>query len=83
MISNREKKLVGGDNLVLLFSLCRPRVLEMDKEENRRSVILPRWKQRSSSSSETLRRRSHESVAGYSGPDDSMDSPRRVKMRRH
>ncbi|XP_048871138.1 RNA demethylase ALKBH5-like [Brienomyrus brachyistius] len=61
----------------------RPRILEMDKEENRGSVILPRWRQRSSSSSENFRRRSHESAAGNSGPDDSMDSPRRVKMRRH
>ncbi|KAJ8413506.1 hypothetical protein AAFF_G00080130 [Aldrovandia affinis] len=61
----------------------RPRVLEMDKEENRRSVVLPRHRRRSGSRSENFWRRSHEATRSYSDPDDSPNSARKVKMRRH
>ncbi|XP_018594856.1 RNA demethylase ALKBH5 [Scleropages formosus] len=60
----------------------RPRILEMDKEENRRSVIPPRRRQRSGSGSEHWRR-SHEAAGSYSQPDDSSSFVRKVKMRRH
>lgn len=59
----------------------RPRILEMDKEENRRSV--PRYRRRSDSSSENFWRRSHEATRSYNDPDDSPNSARKVKMRRH
>ncbi|KPP59655.1 RNA demethylase ALKBH5-like [Scleropages formosus] len=62
--------------------LRRPRILEMDKEENRRSVIPPRRRQRSGSGSEHWRR-SHEAAGSYSQPDDSSSFVRKVKMRRH
>ncbi|KAL4624459.1 RNA demethylase ALKBH5 [Arapaima gigas] len=61
----------------------RPRILEMDKEENRRSVIPPRRRQRSGSGSESFWRRSHEAAGSYSQPDDSASFVRKVKMRRH
>uniref|UniRef100_A0A8C5PV68 RNA demethylase ALKBH5 n=1 Tax=Leptobrachium leishanense TaxID=445787 RepID=A0A8C5PV68_9ANUR len=62
----------------------RPRVLEMDKEENRRSVLLPKPRRRSHFSSENYWRRSHEHVDTYSEIGDDEGSPaRKVKMRRH
>ncbi|XP_066545290.1 RNA demethylase ALKBH5 [Amia ocellicauda] len=61
----------------------RPRILEMDKEENRRSVILPRHRRRSGSSSENLWRRSYEAAGSSDEPDDNASSARKVKMRRH
>ncbi|XP_006637193.1 RNA demethylase ALKBH5 [Lepisosteus oculatus] len=61
----------------------RPRILEMDKEENRRSVILPRHRRRSGFSSENFWRRSHEAAGSSDEPDDHASSARKVKMRRH
>ncbi|KAG7491933.1 hypothetical protein MATL_G00009260 [Megalops atlanticus] len=61
----------------------RPRILEMDKEENRRSAVFPRHRRRSGSSAENFWRRSHESARSYDHPDDSANSARKVKMRRH
>lgn len=60
---------------------CRPRILEMDKEENRRSVLLPTHRRRSSFSSENYWRKSYESGEDCS---EAAGSPaRKVKMRRH
>ncbi|XP_063286724.1 RNA demethylase ALKBH5 [Pelobates fuscus] len=62
----------------------RPRILEMDKEENRRSVLLPKPRRRSNFSSENYWRRSYEYVDTYSEIGDDEGSPaRKVKMRRH
>ncbi|XP_053327711.1 RNA demethylase ALKBH5 [Spea bombifrons] len=62
----------------------RPRILEMDKEENRRSVLLPKPRKRSNFSSENYWRRSYESVDGYGEIGEDEGSPaRKVKMRRH
>ncbi|MGH0138026.1 UNVERIFIED_CONTAM: hypothetical protein FKN15_027007 [Acipenser sinensis] len=61
----------------------RPRVLEMDKEENRRSVILPEHRRKRGSSSENYWRRSHEASDSYDDTDDNANSARKVKMRRH
>ncbi|XP_007909475.1 RNA demethylase ALKBH5 [Callorhinchus milii] len=60
----------------------RPRILEMDKEENRRSVILPKHRRRSDCSAENYWRRPPDSPE--QGDAGAMDSPvRKVKMRRH
>ncbi|XP_053550700.1 RNA demethylase ALKBH5 [Bombina bombina] len=62
----------------------RPRILEMDKEENRRSVLLPKQRRRNQFSSENYWRRSYEYVDTYSEVgDDEGSPPRKVKMRRH
>ncbi|OCT61759.1 hypothetical protein XELAEV_18047788mg [Xenopus laevis] len=62
----------------------RPRVLEMDKEENRRSVLLPKQRRRSHFSSENYWRRSHDYVDTYTETGEDEGSPvRKVKMRRH
>ncbi|XP_030742351.2 RNA demethylase ALKBH5, partial [Echinops telfairi] len=59
----------------------RPRILEMDKEENRRSVLLPTHRRRGSFSSENYWRKSYESTEDCS---EAASSPtRKVKMRRH
>lgn len=59
---------------------CRPRILEMDKEENRRSVLLPTHRRRGSFSSENYWRKSYESE----DCSEAAGSPtRKVKMRRH
>uniref|UniRef100_A0A2K6T0D9 RNA demethylase ALKBH5 n=1 Tax=Saimiri boliviensis boliviensis TaxID=39432 RepID=A0A2K6T0D9_SAIBB len=59
----------------------RPRILEMDKEENRRSVLLPTHRRRGSFSSENYWRKSYESAEDCS---EAAGSPaRKVKMRRH
>ncbi|XP_032125107.1 RNA demethylase ALKBH5, partial [Sapajus apella] len=59
----------------------RPRILEMDKEENRRSVLLPTHRRRGSFSSENYWRKSYESSEDCS---EAAGSPaRKVKMRRH
>ncbi|XP_069066196.1 RNA demethylase ALKBH5 isoform X2 [Pleurodeles waltl] len=68
--------------------LRKPRILEMDKEENRRSVLLPKHSRRSNFSSENYWRRSYEYTGDYEdeGPEEVIedDSPaRKVKMRRH
>ncbi|KAM4698104.1 RNA demethylase ALKBH5 [Rhinophrynus dorsalis] len=60
----------------------RPRILEMDKEENRRSVLLPKQRRRSHFSSENYWRRSYDYVDTDMG-DDEGSPPRKVKMRRH
>lgn len=66
---------------VLALSPCRPRILEMDKEENRRSVLLPTHRRRGSFSSENYWRQSYESAEDCS---EAAGSPaRKVKMRRH
>ncbi|XP_075421201.1 RNA demethylase ALKBH5, partial [Ascaphus truei] len=62
----------------------RPRILEMDKEENRRSVLLPKQRRRSNFSSENYWRRSYEYVDTYEDTEEDEGSPaRKVKMRRH
>ncbi|OCT64457.1 RNA demethylase ALKBH5 [Xenopus laevis] len=62
----------------------RPRILEMDKEENRRSVLLPKQRRRSHFSSENYWRRSHDHVDTYTETGEDEGSPvRKVKMRRH
>uniref|UniRef100_A0A8C4SJC9 RNA demethylase ALKBH5 n=1 Tax=Erpetoichthys calabaricus TaxID=27687 RepID=A0A8C4SJC9_ERPCA len=61
----------------------RPRILEMDKEENRRSVILPEHRRRTSYSSENYWRRSYDISESYEDADDDVNSVRKVKMRRH
>ncbi|XP_075035322.1 RNA demethylase ALKBH5 [Mixophyes fleayi] len=62
----------------------RPRVLEMDKEENRRSVILPKPRRRSNFSSENYWRRPYDYVDTYTDMGEDEGSPvRKVKMRRH
>ncbi|XP_008046237.2 RNA demethylase ALKBH5-like, partial [Carlito syrichta] len=59
----------------------RPRILEMDKEENRRSVLMPTHRRRGSFSSENYWRKSYESAEDCS---EAAGSPaRKVKMRRH
>ncbi|KAG9343030.1 hypothetical protein JZ751_015248, partial [Albula glossodonta] len=63
----------------------RPRILEMDKEENRRSAGLWRHKRRSVSSSENFWRRSHEAAGSYEEPSNTTTTTnpnRKVKMRR-
>ncbi|KAG8549837.1 hypothetical protein GDO81_019632, partial [Engystomops pustulosus] len=62
----------------------RPRVLEMDKEENRRSVLLPKPRRRSNFSSENYWRRPHDHMDSYTETGEEDHSPvRKVKMRRH
>ncbi|XP_056391547.1 RNA demethylase ALKBH5 [Hyla sarda] len=62
----------------------RPRILEMDKEENRRSVLLPKPSRRSNFSSENYWRRPYDYVDNYTDTGEDEDSPvRKVKMRRH
>ncbi|XP_036408939.1 RNA demethylase ALKBH5-like [Megalops cyprinoides] len=62
----------------------RPRILEMDKEENRRSAGVWRPRRQSISSSENFWRRSHEAAGSYEEPgNNSVNSARKVKMRRH
>ncbi|KAG8433343.1 hypothetical protein GDO86_017574 [Hymenochirus boettgeri] len=61
----------------------RPRILEMDKEENRRSVILPKQRRRSHFSSENYWRRSDEYMDTYIETRDEGSPVRKVKMRRH
>ncbi|XP_073492475.1 RNA demethylase ALKBH5 [Aquarana catesbeiana] len=62
----------------------RPRILEMDKEENRRSVLLPKPRRRSIVSSENYWRRPYEYVDSYTDTGEDEGSPaRKVKMRRH
>lgn len=59
----------------------RPRILEMDKEENRRSVLLPAHRRGGRFSSENYRRKSYEPGEDCS---EAAGSPaRKVKMRRH
>ncbi|KAJ1072151.1 hypothetical protein K5549_015886, partial [Capra hircus] len=59
----------------------RPRILEMDKEENRRSVLLPAHRRAGRFSSENYRRKSYEPGEDCS---EAAGSPaRKVKMRRH
>lgn len=61
----------------------RPRILEMDKEENRRSVVLPKSRRRSIISSENCRR-PYDYVDNYTDTGEDEGSPaRKVKMRRH
>lgn len=64
-----------------LGSPHRPRILEMDKEENRRSVLLPAPRRRGGLSSENYWRQAAEAggdcSAATGGP------ARKVKMRRH
>ncbi|XP_072273545.1 RNA demethylase ALKBH5 [Pyxicephalus adspersus] len=62
----------------------RPRILEMDKEENRRSVVLPKSRRRSHFSSENHWRRPYDYVDNYTDTGEDEGSPaRKVKMRRH
>ncbi|XP_030066939.1 RNA demethylase ALKBH5 [Microcaecilia unicolor] len=66
----------------------RPRILEMDKEENRRSVLLPKHRRQSNFSSENYWRRSYEYTdyyeeGGEEEEDDDSSPARKVKMRRH
>ncbi|XP_067859193.1 RNA demethylase ALKBH5 [Heptranchias perlo] len=65
----------------------RPRILEMDKEENRRSVILPKHRRRSDCATENYWRRTHDCVDDDDDEGEEgggVDSPvRKVKMRRH
>ncbi|XP_015673332.1 RNA demethylase ALKBH5 [Protobothrops mucrosquamatus] len=65
----------------------RPRILEMDKEENRRSVLLPKHRRRSHFSSENYWRKSYEYTEDFEEEEDEEEdegSPtRKVKMRRH
>lgn len=73
---NKDPNLTRPDSL---FS-CRPRVLEMDKEENRRPSNSSHHRRHSISSSENYWRRGDD--------DDDSDkhresSGRNVKMRRH
>ncbi|XP_066221125.1 RNA demethylase ALKBH5 [Saccopteryx leptura] len=58
----------------------RPRILEMDKEENRRSVLLPTHRRRGSLSSENYWRKSYEPAEDCS---EAGSPTRKVKMRRH
>ncbi|XP_010841471.1 PREDICTED: RNA demethylase ALKBH5 [Bison bison bison] len=59
----------------------RPRILEMDKEENRRSVLLPAHRRAGRFSSENYRRKSYEPGEDCS---EAAGSPaRKGKMRRH
>ncbi|KAK9392980.1 RNA demethylase ALKBH5 [Crotalus adamanteus] len=64
----------------------RPRILEMDKEENRRSVLLPKHRRRSHFSSENYWRKSYEYTEDFEEEEEEEEegSPtRKVKMRRH
>ncbi|XP_023509416.1 RNA demethylase ALKBH5 isoform X2 [Equus przewalskii] len=61
--------------------LRKPRILEMDKEENRRSVLLPTHRRRGSFSSENYWRKSYES--GEDCSEAAGGPARKVKMRRH
>lgn len=63
--------------------LVRPRILEMDKEENRRSVLLPKHRRRSNFSSENYWRRSYEYTEDYDEEEEDGSPARKVKMRRH
>lgn len=63
--------------------LHRPRILEMDKEENRRSVLLPKHRRRSSFSSENYWRRSYEYTEDCDEEEEDGSPARKVKMRRH
>lgn len=70
----------------LLFVIFRPRILEMDKEENRRSVLLPKHRRRSHFSSENYWRKSYEYTEDLEEEEEEEEdgSPtRKVKMRRH
>uniref|UniRef100_A0A7M4G192 RNA demethylase ALKBH5 n=1 Tax=Crocodylus porosus TaxID=8502 RepID=A0A7M4G192_CROPO len=57
----------------------RPRILEMDKEENRRSVLLPKHRRRSNFSSENYWRRSYEYTEDYDEEEED-GSPARKLM---
>lgn len=70
-------------SLPLSLSLHRPRILEMDKEENRRSVLLPKHRRRSSFSSENYWRRSYEYTEDCDEEEEDGSPARKVKMRRH
>ncbi|XP_010290268.1 PREDICTED: RNA demethylase ALKBH5, partial [Phaethon lepturus] len=61
----------------------RPRILEMDKEENRRSVLLPKHRRRSNFSSENYWRRSYEYTEDCDEEEEDGSPARKVKMRRH
>ncbi|KAM4631808.1 RNA demethylase ALKBH5 [Discoglossus pictus] len=61
----------------------RPRILEMDKEENRRSVLLPKQRRRSNFTSENYWRRSYGSDTYSEMGGDEGSPTRKVKMRRH
>ncbi|XP_035195692.1 RNA demethylase ALKBH5 [Oxyura jamaicensis] len=61
----------------------RPRILEMDKEENRRSVLLPKHRRRSNFSSENYWRRSYEYTEDCEEEEEDGSPARKVKMRRH
>lgn len=74
----------GGCAVTLLsLSLRRPRILEMDKEENRRSVLLPKHRRRSNFSSENYWRRSYEYTEDCDEEEEDGSPARKVKMRRH
>lgn len=59
----------------------RPRVLEMDKEENRRSVLLPAPRRRGGLRADSYWRQSDE--AGEDCSAAAGGPARKVKMRRH
>ncbi|XP_029432411.1 RNA demethylase ALKBH5 [Rhinatrema bivittatum] len=65
----------------------RPRILEMDKEENRRSVLLPKHRRQNNFSSENYWRKSYEYAdyyeEGREEEEDDSSPARKVKMRRH
>ncbi|KAM6114155.1 RNA demethylase ALKBH5 isoform 2-T2 [Pterocles gutturalis] len=63
--------------------LRKPRILEMDKEENRRSVLLPKHRRRSNFSSENYWRRSYEYTEDCDEEEEDSSPARKVKMRRH
>lgn len=67
----------------LPLSFHRPRILEMDKEENRRSVLLPKHRRRSNFSSENYWRRSYEYTEDCDEEEEDGSPARKVKMRRH
>lgn len=67
----------------LSLFLHRPRILEMDKEENRRSVLLPKHRRRSNFSSENYWRRSSEYTEDCDEEEEDGSPARKVKMRRH
>lgn len=62
---------------------CRPRILEMDKEENRRSVLLPKHRRRSHFTSENYWRKSYEYTEDLDEEEEDGSPARKVKMRRH
>lgn len=77
-------KSCGGCALTPAFSFPhRPRILEMDKEENRRSVLLPKHRRRSNFSSENYWRRSYEYTEDCDEEEEDGSPARKVKMRRH